>query len=174
MVIVACPATGCSYKTADLPPEVIAPLLQIHAQEHTRAPVTASKGPKLNRPVIDVGVVEETWNAFIRRWDTFRQGSDISEAAAPTQLFQCASEPLGDLLLKSDPALMSRSTREVLAAMRSIAVIPVARGVTRAELTQMSQSSDEPIRTFAAKVRGKAETCGFTTSVRCECGKRSP
>ncbi len=171
MVIVSCPAPGCSYSTDDLPVEIVSTLLTIHAQEHTRAPITASKGPKLNRPVIDVGVDEETWNAFIRRWETFRRGSDINEAAAPTQLFQCASEPLGDLLLKSDPALTSRSTQEVLAAMRSIAVIPVARGVTRAELTQMSQSSDEPIRTFAARVRGKAETCGFTTSVRCECGK---
>ena len=171
MVKVSCPAPGCSYSTDDLPVEIVSTLLTVHALEHTRAPVTASKGPKLNRPVIDVGVDEETWNAFIRRWEAFRQGSDISEAAAPTQLFQCASEPLGDLLLKSDPALTSRSTREVLAAMRSIAVIPVARGVTRAELTQMSQSCDEPIRTFAARVRGKAEKCGFTTSVRCDCGK---
>ena len=52
--------------------------------------------------------------------------------------------------------------------MKSLAVIPVARGVNRAELFQMSQSNDEPIRTFAARVRGKAETCGFTT--KCKCG----
>lgn len=171
MVIVACPAPGCSFKTADLPPEVIAPLLQIHAQEHLRPTVTASKGPKLNRPGIDVGVNEETWNAFVRRWETFRSGSDISDSASPTQLFQCASDSLGDLLLKSDPSITTRSTQEVLTAMRSIAVIPVARGVTRAELTQMSQSSDEPIRTFAARVHGKAETCAFTTSAKCQCGK---
>ena len=122
MVKVSCPAPGCSYSTDDLPVEIVSTLLTVHALEHTRAPVTASKGPKLNRPVIDVGVNEETWNAFICRWEAFRQGSGISDAAAPTQLFQCASEPLGDLLLKSDPAFTSRSTREVLAAMRSIAV----------------------------------------------------
>ena len=52
-----------------------------------------------------------------------------------------------------------------------MAVIPVARGVSRAELFQMNQSSDEPIRTFAARVRGKAETCGFSTSTRGKCGE---
>ena len=172
MVIVSCPAPGCTYKTEDLPAEVVVPLLNIHALEHSRPSITASKGPKLRRPIIDIGVDEETWNAFIRRWETFRIGSDISDTAAPMQLFQCASEALGNLLLKSDPMLTTKSMKDLLTVMRSLAVIPVARGVSRADLTQMSQSFDEPIRTFAARVRGKAEICGFTTSARCQCGQR--
>ena len=171
MVIVACPSPGCTYQTEDLPAEVIVSLLNIHALEHSRPQIHASKGPKLDRPIIDVGVDEETWNSFVRRWETFKLGSDISDNSAPTQLFQCASEALGDLLLKSDPKLTTRPTQDVLMIMRSLAVIPVARGVSRAELSQMNQSSDEPIRTFAARVRGKAETCGFTTSTKCLCGK---
>ena len=171
MVIVSCPSPGCTYTTDDLPPEVIAPLLSIHAVEHTRPQTPSSRGPKLNRPTIDVGVDEETWNAFTRRWETFKLGSNISEEAAPTQLFQCTSDALGDLLLKSDPKLTTRPTAEVLKIMRSLAVIPVARGVSRAELFQMSQSVDKPIRTFAARVRGKAETCGFTTAAKCRCGQ---
>ena len=167
MVVVACPAPGCTYKTEDLPAEIVVPLLNIHANEHSRPSSTASRGPKLNRPVIAMGVDEETWNAFLRRWEAFKVGSDISDATAPTQLFQCASEGLGDLLLKSDPSLPMKKEADVIAAMHSLAVIPVARGVIRAELFQMSQSNDEPIRTFAARVRGKAETCGFTTSVKC-------
>ena len=126
MVIVKCPYPGCAYETADLTPEVIAPLLSIHATVHTTPQTPSSRGPKLNRPTIDVGVDEETWNAFVRRWDTFKLGSDISEHAAPTQLFQCASDALGDLLLKSDPRLTTRPTAEVLSIMRSIALIPVA------------------------------------------------
>ncbi len=58
---------------------------------------------------------------------------------------------------------------QILTAMRSLAVIPVATGVLRAELIKPRQERDEPIRAFAAKVRGKAETCVFTAS--CECGK---
>ena len=171
MVIVECPFPGCTHRTPDLPPEVVGPLLTIHAITHSRPPATPSRGPKLNRPTIDVGVDEETWNAFVRRWETFKHGSDIDEGAAPTQLFQCASDALGDLLLKSDPELTKRTAAEVLEAMKSMAVIPVARGVSRAELFQMSQSADEQIRTFSARVRGKAETCGFTTTVKCQCSK---
>lgn len=53
--------------------------------------------------------------------------------------------------------------------MRSLAVIPVATGVLRTELLQLKQERDEPFRSFAARVRGKAETCEFLT--KCECGK---
>ena len=65
-----------------------------------------------------------------------------------------------------------RPTADVLKTMQAIAVIPIARGVSRAELFQMSQSVEEPIRTFAARVRGKAETCGFTTAAKCSCGQQ--
>ena len=171
MVIVSCPAAGCSYKTDDLPAELLTHLLAIHAHEHSQTQVSASRGPKLIRPTIVIEVNEETWNNFVRRWETFKLGSGINEQSAPVQLFQCASEALGDLLLKSDPRLTLKPTTDVLRIMQSLAVIPVARGVSRAELFQMSQSNDEPIRTFAARVRGKAETCGFSTSANCQCGK---
>ena len=172
MVVVKCSYHGCTYQTDDLPSELLVPLLQIHALEHSQPQIPASQGPKLNRPTVDVGIDEETWNAFVRRWDTFKLGSNISDQAAPTQLFQCTSDALGDLLLKSDPSLTTRSTAEVLKSMRSLAVIPVARGVSRAELTKMSQSDEEPIRTFAARVRGKAETCAFITAAKCKCGEQ--
>ena len=171
MVVVSCSVSGCPYKTEDVAPEIVVQLLNLHALQHTSAQIPASKGPKLVRPTIDIGVQEETWNNFLRRWETFKLGSGISDDAAPTQLFQCASESLGDLLLKADPRLTTKTTAEVLKAMKELAVIPVARGVSRAELLQMKQSGDEPVRTFAARVRGKAETCGFVTSVSCQCGR---
>ena len=168
MVIVSCPL--CTFKTEDLSGDIVVAILNIHALEHSRPTTNISRGPKLNRPSIDVGVDQETWMAFERRWKTFRIGSQISEDAAPTQLFQCATETLGDLLLRSDPDLSARPVQDVLQAMRLMAVIPVARGVVRAELMQLTQSNDEPIRTFGARVRGKAETCGFTTTAKCQCG----
>ena len=35
---------------------------------------------------------------------------------------------------------------------------------------QLSQGNDEQFRTFAARVKGKAVTCGFTTTAKCTCG----
>ena len=51
--------------------------------------------------------------------------------------------------------------------MERLAVIAVASRVTRAELMQMRQDHDEPFRTFAARVRGKAETCSY--HLKCSC-----
>ena len=168
MVIVQCPAAGCDYQTSDEDAPVVAALLHIHALSHAQA--TASARPKLDRPRIDIGVEQEVWNNFVRRWEAFRTGSNISVDTASTQLFQCASEALGDLLLKSDPNIQSRPMQEVLTTMQSFAVIPVAKGVIRAELMQLQQAPDEQFRTFAARVQGKAETCGFSTSATCRCG----
>ena len=132
-------------------------------------PEPVPRGPKLERPKVNVGVSTEEWNVFTCRWEVFRTGSGIDDASAPSQLFQCAGTKLGDSLLKANPHAASDTLPQLLAAMRSLAVIPVATGVLRTELLQLRQERDEPFRTFTAKVRGKAETCFFTT--KRECGK---
>ena len=109
MVVLECPAPGCTYKTADLQEETSLKLLSLHALAHAQTPTPSSfPGPKLNRPSIDAGVDEEAWNAFIRRWETFKIGSGISSGAAPSQFFQCTSDNLGDLILKADPNVISK------------------------------------------------------------------
>lgn len=172
MVIVKCPALGCPYETSDEDAQVVAALLNIHAISHSQpAQTTHCPQPKLERPRIDVGMEEEVWNGFIRRWEAFRIGSGINEHTAPMQLFQCASGTLGDLMLKADPDIHSKSVETIKSLMRTFAVIPVAIGVRRAELMQLRQAPDELFRTFAAKVKGKAETCLFNTTSRCQCGE---
>ena len=75
---------------------------------------------------------------------------------------------LGDRLLKVNPHITSEALSALLAAMRSLAVIPVATSVLRTELLQLYQERDQAFRAFAARVRGKAETCAFNAT--CECG----
>ena len=88
------------------------------------------------------------------------------------EFFQCASQSLGDIMLKFDPDLLSKKIDKVIEITKSLAVIPIAViPITRAELLQMKQSDEEPVRTFAARVRGKAEICNFMTSVSCKCGE---
>ena len=131
MVVIACPSTGCTYHTPDESSDIVCTLLKIHAMEHerqTHVPHQSASAnvPKLNRPSIDTGVDQEAWLMFTRRWETFRIGARIGEDVAAIQLFQCASERLGDLMLKAEPKLMLRRDEEVLAIMKSIAVIKVA------------------------------------------------
>lgn len=170
MVKVACPRVECDYETEDLEPVIVAALLQVHATSHTSAGnAIVSRGPKLDRPKIDAGVNQETWNMFLKRWEAFRTCSGISDSMAAVQLLQCASVELSERLFKADNQLTKRSACEVLKAMQSMAVIPVARGIVRDELKKMRQANDESFRAFAARVRGKAETCSFELQATCPC-----
>ena len=171
MVVVACSVPDCEFQTTDVSEQLAIALLGNHALAHTSPQVHSAhvRGPKLARPTINIGVSIEDWNIFLRRWELFRRGSGIDEASAPSQLFQCSGAELGDSLLKTNPGIASETLPTLLAAMRSLAVIPVATCVLRTELLQLHQERDEAFRAFASRVRGKAETCAFDTT--CECGK---
>ena len=141
MPAIQCPL--CDYGTpADSSEAVGIALLNAHATSHlpnnNTAPVvqTTARGPKLERPKIDVGVSLEEWNVFTRRLDAFVTGSGLDPANYSAQLFQCAGEELGDAILKMDSTIVSGPTNTLLATMKRLAVIAVAPGVIRSELMQ--------------------------------------
>lgn len=171
MVIITCPVPGCGYSTPDVSEAIACVLLPAHATVHNSTNISATashaRGPKLDRPKVDMGITPEEWNVFSRRWNAFVIGSGIDPNNCSSQLFQCACPALGDSLLKSNPTIISRSTSEVMAAMKLLAVVVVAPGVARAELMSMRQLRDEPFRAFTSRVRGKAETCAYVTKCQC-------
>ena len=146
MVILSCSVPGCNFETLDLSDAVVIALLSNHGYAHQLAPgpapaaPSAGRGPKLERPKIDVGVSNEEWNIFVRRWGVFRSGSGMMDL--PSQLFQCAGTVLGDALLRSDPDAVSGTLDKLMGAMRALAVIPVAPGVLRSDLLQLRQERD--------------------------------
>ena len=167
MPVINCPIDGCKYKTEDVSEAIVIKLLEMHTLTHTASQPARIKGPKLSRPTIDVGANEEIWNTFKRRWETFMKGSGIQQNEASAQLFECAGNELSELALRLDPTIASHPTDKIMSTLHSLAVIPVAIGVTRAELMKMKQKSDETFRTFAARVKGKAETCDYQVEVFC-------
>ena len=85
MVILQCPT--CEFETPDVEVVGAAAVLQIHGQTHqpsaaNQAQPVANRGPKLARPRIKSNSSNEEWNAFTRRWHTFKIGMSISDAAA--------------------------------------------------------------------------------------------
>ena len=168
MVVIECSVPDYTFATEDVSEALAIALITNHNIAHRVPAPTATSGPKLERPKVNIGVTLEEWNVFTRRWEVFKSGSGINNTSAPSQLFQCAGPELGDSLLKANPNAASETLNDLLAAMRSLAIIPVATCVLRTELLQLRQERDEPFRTFTAKVRGKAETCSYATS--CTCG----
>jgi hypothetical protein len=173
MTVLSCPIpAGCGFQTDDVDVIGAAAVLNIHALTHAAKPLTTtptSRAPKLERPRICLNASTEDWNAFLRRWNTFKVGSGIAEAAESTQLLECAHEQLTNIILRADPAFTTRPLGEALKTFKSLAVVPVALGVLRAELAAMRQDPDEPFRTFSARVQGKAETCEFKTNFNGTC-----
>ena len=145
-------------------------LHMVHAHRQQEAS-TAKARTKFVPPSIDIGVDQETWVAFTIRWEQYCKGSGIPQDLQSLQLFQCASETLGNLLLRTNPKITNCSAEVVLEELQRLAVIPTAKGVARADLMKMVQASDERFRRFASRVQGKASICGFSVKHRCECGK---
>ena len=147
-------------------------LVTVHIENvHSTAPRSSAstrKDPKLCPPQIDAGVDFETWRIFQVKWRQYCQGSQLREDLHSLQLFQCASDALGRLLIQSNPDITNSSPEVVMQAMEKLAVIRTSRGATREELRNMKQGNDESIRTFAARVKGKAQVCGFQMKSTCE------
>ena len=59
-------------------------------------------------------------------------------------------------LLRADPNIVTKREIEQRESIRKLAVVPVAMGVRRSEMLNMSQDDGELSRTFLAKVHGKA------------------
>ena len=173
---IECPVTGCTwqYKSSLSQEQSILEIIQIHVKlEHSpqvTTPACTAKPTKLNPPSIDIGVDQEEWNTFKIRWKQYCNGVNLSRELQSLQLFNCASENLGNLMLQANKDIADEPVDRVMTTMESFAVIRVAKGVIRGELMRMTQGNDESIRTFTARVQGKAETCGFVTTSRCRCG----
>ena len=173
MVVLKCPIASCDFETDDVDVAGAAVILQIHAVVHqpaapapptTAQPLPSRRGPKLERPKIKLNSTPEEWNAFMRRWATYKAGSNIADEDAPGQLLECTSPELGDIVLRAYPDFTTKGIAEAITLLRSLAVIPVALGVLRSELDSMIQDPNQTFRAFAAKVQGQAETCEFTTT----------
>ena len=175
MPVLQCPIDSCTYETADVEAVAAAALINLHAVVHqspspAATPPQQPRGPKLERPRIKLNASCEEWNAFIQRWDTFRIRSGITDASAIGQLLECTSEDLGNIAIRAYPTFTNLPITDATKILKSLAVIPIALGVLRSELSSMVQGPDEAFRTFSARVQGKAETCEFKTSYTGLCG----
>ena len=147
-------------------------LIRLHVSTcHITAASTeaTAKCPKVTRPIVDMGIDQEQWNSFVIRWKQFRLASGIPASTESLQLFHCASEELSNLILRLEPGVTELPVNDVLHLMQSFAVIRVSKGAQRAELMKMSQGNDETIRSFVARVQGKARTCDFRAEGKCNC-----
>ena len=174
MPSVDCPFTGCTYNTGENDAAILVELLKIHTLDKHPAPVqnqpptigNLQKPPKLARPSIAKGLTEEEWNTVERKWEIFKSSTNIPPTQLSTQLWQCCTEELTSELFRDVPNISSISETDLIASIKQLAVLSVAACVRKTELFSLKQDRGQPIRSFAANVKGKAHTCAFSK----ECG----
>ena len=146
MVKVKCSVPNCQFETDDASEALVIAILANHGLAHLNsqpvAPVPETRATKSGHRR-DNRRVERICSPLGRfpEWD---QGSD--EASAPSQLFSMCRDRARRQPSKGQPKAASDTLPELLAAMRSLAVIPIATGVLRTELLQLQQERDEPFR----------------------------
>jgi len=167
MPAIACPIPECAFVTEDVDVAVAAALLTIHNNTHTNLAAGAAPGdgrqraPKIDRPIITKGSTEEGWNAFLARWRMFKRGTRLTPGETVQHLFQCCEEELGNNILRSHPDATRGNEDDLLAAMKRLAVAPVAISVRRSDLLTIKQDHGENVRSFYARINGKAATCAY-------------
>ena len=164
-----CSYLGCDHIISGEEPAIVVELIKVHALSHTTsAPqqpgsdTQRQKPPKLLRPSISKGITEEEWNTVSRKWDIFKNGTNIPEDQLSTQLWQCCDEELTSDLFRDIPNISTIDVDSLLQSIKQLAVLSVATCVRKTELLALHQDRGQPIRSFAARVKGKAQTCAFT------------
>ena len=131
-----------------------------------------SRVPKSERPKIAAGGSEESWNTFVTRWNNYKRTCRIEGTLATGELFECCSTELGDDIIREDQLLLEGTEEALLTAIKRLAIIPVAKTVRRSEVLQMRQEHSEGVRSFHARVKGKADTCVYRVACTHGCGRQ--
>jgi len=156
MESIACPVTGCMYKT---PVNVVA-LINAHALTHSQG--GTEKIEKVKRPIISPAGSSEEWAYFESRWTDYKAATKVNGQECVIQLLECCDDALRkDLTRLAGGSLTDKTETDVLIAIRTLAVREENTMVARVTLHNMRQDRDEPVRNFGARLRGQAGICKF-------------
>jgi len=173
---IQCPAPDCQTSwPANTPPEVLLSLINLHARtahpvDPAPAPTPATCAPKaerVKRPTVTAAGTSEEWSYFELRWSEYKAATHLSGTDVAHQLLECCDESLRKDLTRTFGALTSKDENTILTSIKSLAVRQENIMVARIQLQQMRQDRDEPVRAFAARLRGQAGVCNFKKECTC-------
>ena len=174
---ISCSAPNCETQwAATIDSAVLLRLIEMH--ERTAHPPAAgatpanpsSKAEKVKRPVLTAAGTSEEWAYFSQRWNEYKTASRLTGTDVVLQLLECCDEPLRRDLHRTFGVLINSPELTVLSNLKTLAVRKENVMVARVALQQMCQQRDEPVRKFAARVRGQASVCNFVVKCPCQCG----
>ena len=158
------PIGDCDYTATHAKAAVVAAMLSVHATVHVAVPRALganAKMDKLKRPSVALAGTGEAWSYFITRWGEYNTGTKLVGPDIVAQLLECCEEELRkDLTSAAGKSLMSSDEKDVLTAMKALAVRAENTMVARVALSSM-RHLEEPIRSFYTRISGQAGTCKY-------------
>lgn len=177
MAPITCPVPECTQTfDGDLDPTVLIALLDLHARAvhpatAPQAPTPRIKAETVKRPIVAANGTEEEWEYFTQRWDIYKQATQLTGGDILFQLLETCDEPLRRDLTRAHGNLLGVDEKTVLKHIKQFAVRLENTMVARVQLQQLRQDRDEPIRSFAARLKGQASICKFVK--KCACAEPS-
>ena len=161
MATINCPAPGCEITfPTNGEPGVLIQLLELHARTaHPPTTLatgssTSAKAEKVKRPTIAAAGSSEDWTYFSQRWSDYKAATHLTGQDVVYQLLECCDESLRKDLTRTFGSLSNRTEEALLRNIKSLAVRQENVMVARVQLQNMCQDRDEPVRAFAARLRG--------------------
>ena len=162
---IKCPAPGCNHKFSDgLDVGILTALIDLHARTAHPAPTaTASpaKAEKVKRPTVSAAGSSEEWAYFLQRWADYKAATHLQGPDVVFQLLECCEESLRKDLTRAFGSLSNSSEDAVIKNIKTLAVRQENAMVARVRLQTMRQDRDEPVRAFAARLKGQASVCQY-------------
>ena len=152
MPTLRCPFPTCSSSTVDESEALAIALFNAHVSTHTMSANHNSqrsggnKSEKIVRPKVTQGMLEEAWNSFLIQWKIYKFSAVLTEADSKLQLIYCCEQDLLEHVLRSDPEITSKDEKDQLESIRKMSVVPVAMGVRRSEVLNLTQDSTELVQ----------------------------
>ena len=104
----------------------------------------------------------EDWEYFITRWDAYKTATRIADHDATLQLLECCEDSLRKDLHRSHSNIAMATEIDALTAIKTLAVKAENAMLSRMTLLTMTQDREEGVRSFAARLRGRAKICKFS------------
>ena len=151
----------CAYKPSVADATLAASLLQIHAmsahQSVNRPDPGQNVGARVEKvkcPVNAEGGTEEEWLYFEQRWNEYKAATRITGHDLIYQLLDCCDEELRKNRVKAYQSIVGCDEITVLKNIKSLAVRSENAMVAGDLLSRMRQDRDEPVRAYAARLKG--------------------
>ena len=141
-----------------------------HHQPHNAGNGNAKVDKKV-RPNISPQMTEENWRFLTDEWSRYKRQTGIKDQQLLDELWSCMTEELRQLAFAEGGSDNLTTEADMMTRIKKLAVVSLHPSVHVVTLHELKQQSDENVKTFAARVKGVAASCGLQkvcTSATCQ------